>query len=86
MRIKLGDRVKDKISGFKGIVVCRSEWLNGCVRITIQPEACKSGNPLDAQTYDEHQIERLQETAIAPARVATGGPSIKPTRNREPRR
>ena len=35
----LGDEVKDTITGFKGIVVARTEWLNGCARVTVQPQS-----------------------------------------------
>ena len=33
-RIELGQKVRDRITGCTGVVVCRSEWLHGCVRIT----------------------------------------------------
>lgn len=36
--VELGDRVKDKISGLKGIAVGISNYLYGCRRISIQPE------------------------------------------------
>ena len=37
MNIKLGDKVKDKISGYKGIVTAIAKYLNGCTRILIEP-------------------------------------------------
>jgi len=51
--IKPGDRVKDLITNFEGIVVCRTEWLNKCVRICVQPEQLHDGKPIDGQTFDE---------------------------------
>ncbi len=36
-RIRLGQEVKDNISGFRGIAVCRCTWLHGCERIVVQP-------------------------------------------------
>ena len=35
--IQLGDRAKDRISGFEGIVIGIGQWLHGCRRISIQP-------------------------------------------------
>ena len=35
---QLGDLVKDKVTGFTGIVICRAVWLNGCARLTVQPQ------------------------------------------------
>lgn len=39
--IKLGDKVKDKISGFEGLATARSEFLYGCVRILVEPTGLK---------------------------------------------
>ena len=47
MRIELGDRVRDKISGLQGIVVGDTKWLYGCRRITVQPEKAKDNKPVE---------------------------------------
>ena len=60
MSINLGDRAKDRISGFSGIVVAKTHWLNGCVRITIQPEKTDNGKTLDNATFDLEQIELVK--------------------------
>lgn len=36
--MQLGDRVRDSISRLSGVVIGRTEWLYGCVRLTVQPE------------------------------------------------
>jgi hypothetical protein len=93
--IELGQRVRNKVDGFAGIVVCRSEWLWGCVRYEVQPEGLdKDGLPLDAQWLDQGQLEVLAEPLAGwkspaapegipmtggPAR-ATGTPSDPPSR------
>lgn len=33
--IKLGCKVRDKITGFEGIAYCMATWLNGCIRVSI---------------------------------------------------
>lgn len=35
VKVYLGDEVKDSISGFKGIVTGRAEYLTGCVQIQV---------------------------------------------------
>lgn len=55
MRIELGWRVKDRFNGLIGFVIARTEWLYGCVRITIAPETAKDGKPPDTFTIDEPQ-------------------------------
>ena len=64
--IKLGDKVKDKITGLTGIAIGITNWLYGCRRITIQPQESKDGKPADAFTVDEPQLEILEERVITP--------------------
>ncbi len=71
--IQLGSLVKDKISGFQGVAVCRSVFLNGCVRISIQPPMDKDGKFVDERWFDEQQIEVLEAAAPVESR-STGGP------------
>jgi hypothetical protein len=54
--MNVGDRVKDKITGFKGIVVAKTEWLYGCTRLTVQPETLEKGATLKNETFDEPQL------------------------------
>lgn len=64
---KLGDRVKDKISGFTGIVECETLWLNGCVRISIAPETLdEKGELRKPITVDIEQATVLDEGAVKP--------------------
>lgn len=32
-KVELGDIAKDEVSGFQGVVVAVTNWLNGCNRI-----------------------------------------------------
>lgn len=56
MSVKLGDRVKDKVTGFEGIAVSRHSYLNGCDRINVQPLVDKDGKIPEDQTFDEPQL------------------------------
>lgn len=83
--MKPGDKVRDTITGFSGTVVCRTEWLNGCVRFGIQAPALHEGKPVDLQYIDAEQLELVE---LAPARVArsSGGDRQDPKRAPDPRR
>lgn len=63
--IGLGARVKDRISGLTGIAVSRTEFLYGCVRVGVQPEALHDGKPIDQVFVDEPQLEVVAPNAIA---------------------
>lgn len=63
--IKLGDRIKDAVTGFTGIAVARTEWLHGCVRWTVQPEKLgKAGNVQDGFVFDEPQLIIVKAAAV----------------------
>lgn len=60
-KIELGDRVRDRITKFTGIVVCKSEWVNGCVRLGVQKEEEKGSDfEKGLQTFDIQQLEFLE--------------------------
>lgn len=66
---ELGQVVKDTITGLQGVVVAKTTWLHGCVRLTIQPREIKDGRPVDSYTFDEPQavvVEDTPEGAVKP--------------------
>lgn len=79
--IRLGQKVKDSITGLEGIVIARTEWLHGCVRITIQPQEVKDGKPVDSYNFDEPQAIVLENTVRGPVAAAGGD---RPTITRAP--
>ena len=65
---KLGQIGKDKITGFKGILTARCEFLTGCNRYCIQPKELRDGKPVDSIYFDEAQIEIVGK-GISPEKV-----------------
>ena len=79
--VELGDVVKDRISGFKGVATCCSTWLNGCVRWTLQPEKLgKDGASAASETFDIQQLEVVSKKKIAAGTLSPGGPRPEPSR------
>ena len=75
-RIKLGDLAKDEVTGFEGIVTCRSEWLAGCVRCSLQPQetyTAKDGDLKPAETgcFDEGNLVLVKAGAVQPRFIVT---------------
>lgn len=75
-RVELGDRVRDKVSGFGGIVTSLTYWLNGCVRVGIEAEDLDNGKVRDSYSIDEAQVSILLKGAVTPytAAATPGGP------------
>lgn len=71
--IKLGQEAEDSVTGFKGICVAVTHWLNGCVRVTLQPKMGKDGKCPDAVTFDEPQL-KLVGKGVKVGPQDTGGP------------
>jgi hypothetical protein len=81
--VNLGDVVKDKITGFQGMVIAITHWLNGCIRINVQPQALKDGKPIESECFDIQQIEVVKAKA-SPVTKRPGGPFPKPSRQKDP--
>lgn len=86
MTIKLGDKVKDIITGFEGIAVCRTDWLHGCTRFGVQPEKLHEGKPIDSVYFDEPQLMLLKSAKVPEGSHVTGGPRPTPQRAADPKR
>ena len=54
--IRLGNKVKDKVTGYTGIAVTKVEYLNGCVQFCVKPEVGKDGKMPDGEYIDVHQL------------------------------
>lgn len=79
--IELSDEVKDTITGYSGVVVAFTTWLNLCRRITVQSREMKDGKPVEAQVFDIEQL-RLVKKGKKPAKAPTGG--VRPNTGARP--
>jgi hypothetical protein len=80
MSVQLGTKVRDSLSGIEGVVIARTEWLYGCIRITIQPHGAHDGKPFEAFTIDEPQCEIVRDGTAASSGYRRHGPKPEPTR------
>ena len=65
---ELGIKVKDKISGFSGILTARVEFLTGCNRYCVQPKTLQDGVPIEGIYFDEEQLKYIGK-GIKPSEV-----------------
>ena len=90
MELNLGDKAKDPITGFEGVVIARTQWLHGCARVTLQPQSLTNdGRPTEAHTFDELQLVLVERDAMkkaTPEERKKGGPRPEPTRREGPKR
>ena len=74
--IALGQKAKDKVTGFEGIITGYVQYLYGCNQYGITPEV-KDGKLGDTQFFDEGRIQ-VTGKGILPKEVQVekpGGPN-----------
>ncbi len=84
--VKLGDLCRDRVSGFKGVCVVRSDYISGCARIGLQPEVGKDGKLADALHFDEPMCEVIKAGHVASLPTNNGGPRPSPAHHPAPTR
>lgn len=73
MNIKLGQKVRDKITGFMGVVTGKVQYISGCHQALVAPAASVDGRSLgEPQWFDE---QRLLVTDAKPIKLDNGDSS-----------
>lgn len=74
--IKLGSKVKDKITGFTGVAVQRIDYLYGCTRYGVEAKVGKDGKA-PFEYFDEQRLQCMG-VVVSMEPVLTGGDSHTP--------
>lgn len=83
---RLGRPVRDKVTGFKGVLASVGFDLYGCIQCIVTPSAGQDGKPGEGQWFDISRLEDMsEEPVMAPpdfnvGKVAAGehGPAERP--------
>ncbi len=67
MSIKLGDEVRDRVTGFQGIIIARYQYLTGCERMEVQPPIDKDGKMCAGVVFDIAMLELITADRVASA-------------------
>jgi len=64
--IELGQKARDKITGFTGILTGRAQYLYGCDQYTLVPPVEKADGKIEpGQWFDEGRIEIIGPGVLA---------------------
>jgi len=70
-----GDPVKHTLTGFEGYIVSRTQFMNMCVRYSVQAETLHEGKPIAWQAFDEEELLLVKSKKNkAPKTTPSGGP------------
>jgi hypothetical protein len=61
-KIKLGQRVRDVVTGFTGIATARVEYISGCLQYCVQPPVAGDGKFPASEYIDHQRLEALGES------------------------
>lgn len=64
MHDMLGRKVRDRITGFTGIVTGRVEYLTGCNQVLVSPATKDDGSLVVPEWLDEQRVETMEGERI----------------------
>ena len=76
--IKLGQKVRDKVTGFEGITTARVRYLNGCIQFCVKPKVV-DGKMLEGEYIDDGQLEVVDDGVTIKDEPNGGSMSDTPT-------
>ena len=59
--IKLGSRVQETITGLRGIVIARTEYLYRTPEVAVQSREIIEGKTLPVEWFDESRVDIVSE-------------------------
>lgn len=63
-KFKLGDEVEDLISGYKGIIVGKTVFLNGCIQYMVSGKWKSNEVPKETPCFDEASLKLIRKKAF----------------------
>lgn len=57
-----GQKLKDKVTGFTGVVMCRTDYLTGCARYGLLTTKLKDGKPQKLEYFDEDVLKPVKKS------------------------
>ena len=75
--VKMGSKVKDRISGFSGIATAIAVTIHGVQHVAIEPDKCHEGKPVKACWFNAQRIELVEEKSPPVSKQSSarsGGP------------
>jgi len=63
--IQLGQKVKDRLTGFEGIASGRCEYLTGCAQVLVQPSVDSKGTWVESRWLDDPRLVVIVDEPIS---------------------
>ena len=75
-KFELGQEVRDRVTGYQGVVMVRAEYFTGCIHYgVLSREPDKEGNERPWNWLDQSRWESVPDVErIMPPEIRTSGP------------
>lgn len=73
-KFTLGSEVRCTITGYKGVIIGRSQWLHGCNTYQVKSKELKDGKPMESVAFDEAALELVVPVPERKQAPKNGGP------------
>ncbi len=75
-RFDNGQVLKDRVSGFQGVVIARTEYSTGCRHYGLCSQELHDGKPVDWEWFDESRLFPVawKENVLKESQAPTSGP------------
>lgn len=83
---EMGSKVKDKVSGMRGVVIGRADYISGCNQYLMQPDATKQqvkdNTKSDSMWFDGPRLESVpgKKLVVDTREHRTGADGVAPTK------
>ena len=71
----LGEVLRDKVTGFEGVVMVRANYFTRCDHYGLCPQNLKDGKPIDWEWLDEIRLFPVEKEHVIPevrGRITSG--------------
>jgi len=72
--MELGQKARDLVTGFTGVVTGMVVYISGCNQALLAPSVKEDGTPGGSQWFDLQRLERVGDSQIVLNNSATPGP------------
>lgn len=60
MKFELGEILKDKVTGFRGVAMARTEYFTDCEHYGLCSQKLHDGKPINWEWFDETRLVRVK--------------------------
>jgi hypothetical protein len=63
-KFNLGDKLKDSVTGYSGVVVGITKYATGCIHYGLQSDRTKENKPQEWEWFDESRMSLVKKQAV----------------------